>query len=146
MGAWTPFRAGPSGPLVGRERESAVILDAIERCARTGIGGTIIVAAEAGMGKTRLLEAAGPAARAAGFAWTWTESVSYGRGEPYRWARLLAQTVADEQGVDSGTLARRFLFQPDDGRRPPPGASAGPSRPSPAMRRSPAGRTRRRTC
>jgi len=113
MSAWTPFRVGASGPLVGRERESAVIRDAIERCARTGIGATIIVAAEAGMGKTRLMDAAAPTARAAGFAWTWTESVSYGRGEPYRWARLFAQTVADEQGVDSGSLARRFVFAPD---------------------------------
>jgi adenylate cyclase len=113
MTAWTPYRAGASGPLVGRERESDVLREAIERCARTGIGTTIVVAGEAGMGKTRLLETAGPIARAAGFAWTWTECVSYGRGEPYRWARLLAQTVADEQGVDSGSLARRFLFDPD---------------------------------
>jgi len=113
MSAWTPFRAGAPGPLVGRERELAVIREAIETCVATGVGRTIIVRAEAGMGKTRLLEAAEPLARASGFAWTWTESVSYGRGEPYRWARLFAQTVADEQGVDSGALARRFLFSPD---------------------------------
>lgn len=113
MSAWSPFRAGASGPLVGRESELAVIRRAIERCARTGMGETIVVVAEAGMGKTRLLEAAGPIAKREGFAWTWTESVSYGRGEPYRWARLFAQTVADEQGMDSGSLARRFLFSPD---------------------------------
>jgi adenylate cyclase len=113
MSAWTPFRVGAAGPLVGRDRELAVIRAAIDDAARTGIGRTVVVSAEAGMGKSRLLEAAEPLARAAGFAWTWTESVSYGRGEPYRWARLFAQTVADEQGVDSGALARRFLFSPD---------------------------------
>lgn len=113
MRAWSPFAAGVSAPLVGRERESAVIAAAIERCARTGIGETIAVVAEAGMGKSRLLGSAAAVARAAGFAWTWTESVSYGRGEPYRYARLFAQTVADEQGVDSGTLARELLFSPD---------------------------------
>ena len=46
-------------------------------------------------------------------AWTWTENVSYGRGEPYRWARLFAQVVADEHGVDSGSLVRRFVFTDD---------------------------------
>lgn len=113
MSAWTQFRAGAAGPLVGRDRELAVIRTAIDDAARTGIGRTVVVSAEAGMGKSRLLEAAEPLARAAGFAWSWTESVSYGRGEPYRWARLFAQTVADEQGIDSGALARRFLFSPD---------------------------------
>ncbi len=113
MRSWSPYAAGVAGPLVGRERESTVIAAAIERCARTGIGETIVVVAEAGMGKSRLLGSAAVAARAAGFAWTWTESVSYGRGEAYRYARLFAQTVADEQGVDSGTLARGLLFAPD---------------------------------
>ena len=36
------------------------------------------------MGKSRLLTAVEAAARDLGFAWTWTENVSYGRGEPYR--------------------------------------------------------------
>jgi predicted ATPase len=39
--------------------------------------------------------------------------VSYGRGEPYRFARLFAQAVADEHGADSGAYARRLLFEPD---------------------------------
>jgi adenylate cyclase len=49
-------------------------------------------------------------ARERGFGWTWTENVSYARGEPYRWARQFAQAAADEHGVDSGSLVRRFLF------------------------------------
>jgi predicted ATPase len=65
------------------------------------------------MGKSRLLAAAEAPARKAGFAWTWTENLSYRRGEPYRWARLFAQTVADEHGIDSGGLARRLLFTDD---------------------------------
>ena len=47
-----------------------------------------------------------------GYAWTWTECVSYGRGEPYRFARLLAQAFADEHGTDSGTFVRQLLFGP----------------------------------
>ncbi|MEO8438364.1 MAG: hypothetical protein ABI562_07870, partial [Chloroflexota bacterium] len=33
------------------------------------------------------------------------------RGEPYRWARLFAQAVADEHGVDSGSFIRGLLFE-----------------------------------
>src|SRR5688572_9258273 len=120
-GAWIPFRAVAPGPLVGRTEELAVLTDAIDRCQRTGRGGVTVVVGEAGMGKSRLLAAAEAHARSAGLAWTWTENVSYGQGEPYRFARLLAQTVADEHGVDSGTFVRRLLFTddlaPDDARR-----------------------------
>ena len=65
------------------------------------------------MGKSRLVAELEPDARALGYAWTWTESVSYGRGEPYRFARLFAQAVADEHGVDSGSFARQLLFGAD---------------------------------
>ena len=70
----------------------------------------MVVVGEAGMGKTRLLAAVEAHALGAGFVWSWTENVSYARGEPYRWARLFAQTIADEQGIDSGTLVRRLVF------------------------------------
>ena len=120
-GAWIPFRAAAPGPLVGRTSELAVLTDTIDRCAQTGQGGVVLLVGEAGMGKSRLLAAAEEHARGRGFAWTWTENLSYARGEPYRFARLFAQTVADEQGVDSGTLTRRLLFtedvSPEDARR-----------------------------
>jgi class 3 adenylate cyclase len=120
-GAWIPFRAAAPGPLVGRIQELAVLTEAIDRCQQTGRGGIVVVVGEAGMGKSRLLAAAEAHARAAGLAWTWTENVSYGQGEPYRFARLFAQTVADEHGVDSGNFVRRLLFTddlaPEDARR-----------------------------
>ena len=120
-GAWIPFRAAAPGPLVGRTEELAALTDVIDQCHQTGRGGLVVVVGDAGMGKSRLLAAAEAHARAAGFAWTWTENVSYGKGEPYRFARLFAQTVADEHGVDSGTFVRRLLFTddlaPDDARR-----------------------------
>lgn len=113
MGPWTPNRAAASGPLVGRVAEFAQLSAAIERCHATGSGGSVVVVGEAGVGKSRLLEAMEPVARELGFAWTWTENVSYGRGEPYRYGRLFAQAMADEHGVDSGTLLRRLLFTED---------------------------------
>ena len=81
-----------------------------------------------------------------GFAWTWTESVSYGRGEPYRFARALRpgrrrrarhrlRQLRPAAAVRTRTRIRRRS-----------GATAARSRPSPATRRSPAGRRRRRTC
>lgn len=112
-GAWIPFRAAAPGPLVGRTGELGALTDVIDECERIGHGGIVVVVGEAGIGKSRLLAAAEGHARAAGLAWTWTENVSYGRGEPYRFARLFAQTVADEHGVDSGTFARRLIFTKD---------------------------------
>ena len=120
-GAWVPFRAAAPGPLVGRTSELGALTSVIDRCGQTGRGGIVVVVGEAGIGKSRLLAAAEAHARAAGLAWTWTENVSYGRGEPYRFARLFAQTVADEHGVDSGNLTRRLIFteelSPQDARR-----------------------------
>jgi class 3 adenylate cyclase len=113
MSAWLPYRAASPGPLVGRGEELATIAAALERTQRTGNGVALVIEGEAGMGKSRLLAAVEAAARDVGFAWTWTENVSYGRGEPYRWARLFAQVVADEHGVDSGSLVRRFVFTDD---------------------------------
>jgi class 3 adenylate cyclase len=110
LSAWTTHRAPPPGPLVGREPEVAALTDALRACADTGVGGTVVLVGDAGVGKSRILAAMEATARGLGFAWTWTENVSYGRGEPYRFARLFAQTVADEHGTDSGAYARGLLF------------------------------------
>jgi class 3 adenylate cyclase len=111
--SWMPYRAAQPGPLVGRGAELAAIQAVLDRVLRSGRGAAVVIEGEAGMGKSRLLSAVEASARRAGFAWTWTENVSYGRGEPYRWARLFAQVVADEQGIDSGSFVRRLLFTDD---------------------------------
>jgi len=113
MSALIPYRVVSPGPLVGRTRELATIESALDRVRRTGRGAALVIDGEAGMGKSRLLAAVEARARETGFAWTWTENVSYGRGEPYRWARLFAQVLADEHGVDSGTLTRQLVFTDD---------------------------------
>jgi adenylate cyclase len=113
VGPWIPFRAANPGPFVGRTRELAAIWAVLDRARRTGRGGTMLIEGDAGVGKSRLLQAVEAPARAAGFGWSWTENVSYGRNEPYRWARLLAQVVADEHGIDSGSMARQLLFTDD---------------------------------
>ena len=113
LDTWGPPRMVGSGPLVGRVEELAVLQDAIRRCRETGTGSAVLLEGEAGIGKSRLLGEVEAMAREAGMAWTWTENVSYGGGEPYRFARVFAQAVADEHGVDSGTFARRMLFTPD---------------------------------
>jgi class 3 adenylate cyclase len=111
--AWIPYRAPRPGPLVGRAAELAAIQAELDRVRRSGRGAAIVIEGEAGMGKSRLLTAVEARARSAGFAWTWTENVSYARGEPYRWARLFAQVIADEHGIDSGSFVRRLLFTDD---------------------------------
>jgi class 3 adenylate cyclase len=100
-------------PLVGRATEVAHVRRALKRARRSGRGCVVLVSGDAGMGKSRLVADVESEARALGFAWTWTESVSYGRGEPYRFGRQFAQALADEHGVDSGSYARHLLFTPD---------------------------------
>ena len=110
-----------AAPLVGRVEELRHLAAAIDGCRSTGRGSTVLLEGEAGIGKSRLLSEAESVARRAGFQWTWTENVSYGGGEPYRFARVLAQALADEAGMDSGSYARRMLFtddlDPDQARR-----------------------------
>ena len=113
VGPWIPFRAAGPGPLVGRVKELTSIGAILDDVRTTGHGAVCLIEGDAGVGKSRLLQAIEAPARAAGFAWSWTENVSYGRNEPYRWARLFAQVIADEHGVDSGTMARRLLFTDD---------------------------------
>jgi adenylate cyclase len=103
---WRP----PVGQLVGRHAERARLR---EMLAGVRTGGTLIVEGEAGIGKSRLMANLADDARAAGYAWTWVDNVSYGAREPYRWARAFAQAIADEHGTDSGTMTRRLLFTED---------------------------------
>ena len=113
LDTWGPPRMVGSGPLVGRTEEQEIIHAAIRDCRDTGLGSVVLLEGEAGIGKSRLLAEAESVARDAGMAWTWTENVSYGGGEPYRFARVLAQAIADEHGTDSGAFARRMIFTLD---------------------------------
>jgi class 3 adenylate cyclase len=110
---WNPETPRTRGPFVGRHAELARIEGVLDACAEAGRGGVVLLEGEAGIGKSRLLAHVEAHVRARGLAWTWTENVSYGGGEPYRFVRVLAQALADEHGTDSGSLARRLLFTPD---------------------------------
>jgi class 3 adenylate cyclase len=107
-------RATPeAGRLIGREHERARLRALIDATRSTGIGRVAVVIGDPGIGKSRLLADLETDARGAGFRWTVVENVSYGTGEPYRFARAFAQAIADEQGTDSGTYARKLLFTDD---------------------------------
>jgi class 3 adenylate cyclase len=100
-------------PLVGRTAERRRLAALLASCAATGVGRVAVVTGEAGIGKSRLIADLDTEARAAGLHWTWTDNVSYGTGEPYRFLRAFAQAVADDEGTDSGTVARQLLFSGD---------------------------------
>ena len=113
LSGYGPPRTRAPGRLVGRAEELARVRALLDRAASTGAGGVMLVVGDAGIGKTRLLAETETEARERGFAWTWTDNTSYGQSEPYRFARVFAQAVADEHGVDSGSFARTMLFTPD---------------------------------
>jgi class 3 adenylate cyclase len=110
-----------AGRFVGRDEERAVLRGVLADLRDERRGATVLVQGDPGIGKSRLLAGFEADARRAGLAWTWVDNVSYGTNEPYRFARSLAQVVAEEHGSDSGTFARRLLFSddidPDQARR-----------------------------
>ena len=107
--SWDP----PRGRFIGRAAELALLRAAIDATVASGRGRAIVVTGEAGVGKSRLVAELETDALAAGLPWTWIENLSYESGEPFRFVRAFAQAVADEEGVDSGTLTRRLLFTPE---------------------------------
>jgi class 3 adenylate cyclase len=106
---WQP----PAGALVGRVAERRAIRGVLDDLRTDGIGGVVLLEGDPGIGKSRLVASFEAEARRDGLAWTWVDNVSYGASEPYRFARSLAQAVADEYGTDSGTATRRLLFTED---------------------------------
>ena len=114
---WQP----PAGPFVGRVLERRLLGGLVAALGERGEGGVAVVEGEPGIGTSRLLSDLEADARHLGVAWTWVDNVSYGGGDPYRFGRSLAQAVADEHGIDSGSFVRRLLLSgdvdPDDARR-----------------------------
>ena len=106
---WHPL----AGRFVGRHDEREVVRTALSALVTHGRGGTILIEGDAGIGKSRLMAGFEADARGHGLGWTWVDNLSYGTAEPYRFARSLAQVVADEHGADSGTVTRRIIFDED---------------------------------
>ena len=106
---WHPLTGRFVGRVAERDQIGGVLADLREH----GRGATVLVEGEAGIGKSRLLAGFETDARSVGLAWTWVDNVSYGGAEPYRFARSMAQVVADEHGADSGTMTRQLLFSDD---------------------------------
>jgi class 3 adenylate cyclase len=96
--------------LVGRDGERQRLVDVIERTARTGHGGAVLITGEPGIGKSRLLLDMESAARAAGFAWMWIDNAPHLIDSPYRGVRAMVDWLADEAGVKAGILGREMIF------------------------------------
>jgi class 3 adenylate cyclase len=106
---WQP----PAGGFVGRLAERQALTDLLSQLVTEGRGGVAVIEGDAGIGKSRLLADLEAGARRRGVAWTWVDNVSYGAGDPYRFGRSLAQAVATEHGIDSGSFLRQLLFTDD---------------------------------
>lgn len=105
--------AAAPGLLIGRTTDRAFLRSTLEETLRTGAGRVVVIVGEAGIGKTRLVADLEEEARGLGYRWTWVENLSYTTGEVYGFARVFAQRLADEAGIDSGSYARRLLFSDD---------------------------------
>jgi DNA-binding SARP family transcriptional activator len=114
----TPFLAPGSELLVGRRPELAH-LQAVAEQVTAGRSAVVVLEGEAGIGKTRLAEAAAEAARAAGWSVAWSRCAD-DAGAPalWPWTQVLEQlgqdelTPVSEAGPEDDADAARFrLFQ-----------------------------------
>ena len=109
-----PLDAVARGPLVGREREMAFLRDCYGE-ALAGHGGLVLVRGEAGMGKTRLVEALAGELCWQGVRVLWGRCYEFERLLPYQplaealQAALTTMAASDLEGIPSwilGELAR----------------------------------------
>ena len=152
--------------MVGRDRELARVKGLLDD-ALAGQGRLVLCTGEAGIGKTRLAEAAAAAAAARGVPAAWARAADRGSSPPYGLWRLVLDdpAVRGDAGRASGrTCGRRSSAAPSAAARTRAPSPA--SRPVRAVRRGPAaagarrpgrpgccwcsttcsGRTRRRRC
>lgn len=95
----------PPQPLVGRTSERSHF-DAVLARARQGRGGVVLFEGEAGIGKTRLLEALEFDARAGGVRTAFARCVEVGGSPPFwPWIQLLRQLGPDELAAAAGPQA-----------------------------------------
>ncbi|MGE0240773.1 MAG: adenylate/guanylate cyclase domain-containing protein [Parvibaculaceae bacterium] len=92
-------------PFVGRRAEMAEIETALDITAREGAGRIVHLRGEAGIGKSRLLEAATAAARARGLPCLSAAVMSFGGGSQTQLRRTITQALlAIEPGADEAGL------------------------------------------
>jgi predicted ATPase len=117
------LRGGAAEPMVGRDRELARITTLLHD-ALAGHGRLVLCTGEAGIGKTRLAEAAAASAAAAGAAVAWARAADRDSSPPYGLWRLVLDEPAVRTGA--GDAARRDLWSQvfGDAERPAPAEGA----------------------
>ncbi len=95
------------GPLVGRKSELRQFAGVLEACRETGTGQAVLLRGEAGIGKTRLVEAFAAAARAQGFSGHRGLVLDFGVGKGQDAVRSLVRSLlGSDAGADEGARAQ----------------------------------------
>ncbi len=102
---------GLTSPLVGREREIALLREKLAALDQ-GIGSVVVITGEAGLGKSRLvaeLRAVGVARPQGQIAWFESRAISYGQSIPYFPWRQLGRQIVDATDMDTAAAVREKL-------------------------------------
>ncbi len=98
------------GLIVGREQQLAAIESALQSAA-AGHGGILVVSAEAGYGKTRLIAAMQDAATRAGFLTLSSANLAYARAPFGMWSDVMAPAAARLPQIAPASRADRPAFE-----------------------------------
>ncbi len=107
--------ARATSPMFGRETEIGVVAACLERMAR-GDGGLLVIEAEAGVGKSRLLAHAHASALGSGYRSLFGAAQAFEEQTPYfAFRQVLAQLLGGEPGwqIDPHQATRRLLARLD---------------------------------
>jgi DNA-binding SARP family transcriptional activator len=91
----TPTPRIPSTPMIGRETELGVLMAGLVACTEAGVGGTLLLRGEAGIGKTRLVEEARGRAIELGFDVVLIRILDFGAAAEDPISRLVGRLVTD---------------------------------------------------